>query len=104
MWVDNATDSDVLVRYEQSAGNEVYEVPAGRSGDIGSFPPSEENRLVILSPDCAPKLESSDIPPFDPVLVRIGATNVTASPIATPDPIDPPAFTEVARCGSFRES
>lgn len=104
VWVTNATANDVLVRYEQSAGDRVYEVGAGQSGYLGSFPgPESRNRIAILAIDCSRKHEPVDVPPSGPVAVHITDGSVTASPIPTPEAFDPPTFPEVARCGSSRE-
>jgi hypothetical protein len=104
IWIDNDFGALVLVRYEQSAGNRVYEIASGASGYLGSFPaPEEQNRLVVLTPGCETLLDPVDIPPTGPVAVTIGSAAMTATPTSSPESFDPPAFQEVDVCGSYRE-
>lgn len=104
IWIDNQADMDVLVRYEQSAGDRVFAVDTGSSGFLGTFPaPEDANRLVVLAPDCSPLPEPADIPPIGLVTVTIDPSVATVAPTSTPESFDPPAFDEVEICGSYRE-
>lgn len=72
VWVENATDSDVLIRYEQSAGARVFRIGAGRTGYVGAFPaPEVGGRITILTPDCVARGAPLDVPEVGGVVIAI---------------------------------
>jgi len=104
VWVDNRSTSDLLFRYEQSAGNRVYEVPAGASGFVGSFPgPESQNDIVVLTQQCEPFGPPLPVPEVGGVTVTIADDDPSISEVPVPVDIDPPAVTRVARCGDAQE-
>lgn len=104
VWVNNGSADEVLLRYEQSAGNRVYEIPAGESGFIGSFPgPESQNDIVVLTRQCEPFGPPLPVPEVGGVTVTVADGGPSISEVQVPADIDPPAFARVARCGDAQE-
>ncbi|TAL12188.1 MAG: hypothetical protein EPO00_02185 [Chloroflexota bacterium] len=103
IWAANETDTDVYLKYAESVGTSVFLIPAGATGYVGSFAaPEDENRIEILSPDCARIGSSLDAPRAGGIFVLVEADSNTLKATSIPSSFDDASFEQLSACGATR--